>query len=287
MSKRKILGKLQVTEEMAGQKIIDLLRSELSVPNRQIRKIIATRGIRLNGRTVHSEQKVRAGDVIIIDLPQNEQVKVEPVRMDLRVIYEDKWLLALDKQAGIAVHNTRHGESPSLVNGVVYYFRSRGETLTPRPVHRLDREASGIVLFAKDAQTQTQLTEVWNTDQVKKHYWALAEGEVNDAGAVKTPIRGKDAVTFYEPMKLHTGFTELAVEIKTGRTHQIRIHLLDLGYPLVGDRKYNGRSGIKAPRLALHAETLEINHPMTKDKLRLFAQAPRGEFDELLVTDHC
>jgi 23S rRNA pseudouridine1911/1915/1917 synthase len=282
MSKRRILGQLQIAEGMAGQKIIDLLRNQLSLSNRQIRKIIATHGIRLNGRVVHSERKVRVGDTIFIDLPDKEQVKVEPVLMDLKVIYEDQWLLSLNKQAGIAVHNTRQGESPSLVNGVVHYFKARGETLTPRPIHRLDREASGIVLFAKDAQTQTRLTEVWNTDQVKKRYWALAEGRVEEAGVVQSMIRGRDAVTFYEPVKLYKGFTELAVEIKTGRTHQIRLHLLDSGHPLVGDRKYNHSSGIRAPRLALHAEVLEIIHPVTRDKLRLVVQAPREEFEHLI-----
>lgn len=281
MGHRKVIGQMTVGQEYEGRPIIELLREVLAVPNRQIKKVIATKGIRLNGRPVHSERKVKAGDVLEISLPGAEQVKLEPMPMELTIIYEDRWLLAVNKPSGINVHNTRPGQPPALVNGVAYFFQSKGQIITPRPVHRLDAEASGVVLFAKDASTQTRLTTDWTGDTVHKTYWALVEGTLEEAGEVRVPVRGKPAQTHYQPICHHQGYTEVSVNIHSGRTHQIRIHLAHIAHPILGDRRYNSDSGIRTGRLALHGEVLELMHPMTGEQLRLQAPVPRDEIFRL------
>lgn len=277
MEERRIIGQMTVGKEDGGRPIIELLREVLALPKRQIKKAIATRGIRLNGRPVHSERRVKAGDYLEVSLPGQEQVKVEPVPMELAILYEDQWLLAVNKPVGINVHNTHPGQPPALANGVAHYFQAKGRAVTPRPVHRLDREASGVVLFAKDSAAQTRLTAAWTGETVRKTYWALVEGALATAGEVRTPIRGKAAHTVYRPLNQHDGYTELAINIYTGRTHQIRIHLAQVGHPLLGDRRYNPGSGFCTNRLALHGEELALVHPVTGEELRLVAPVPRDE----------
>ncbi|HHU51519.1 MAG TPA: RluA family pseudouridine synthase [Firmicutes bacterium] len=278
MGKKKQIAALTVHPELTGKKVITLLQEELKISNRQIRKVISTKGLFLNGRPIHSESKVKAGDRLIVKLPVNEEVKVEPVPMDLTVIYEDDWLLAVNKETGLNVHNTKPEEPPALVNGVAYYFLEQKKMIAPRPVHRIDRDTSGVVLFAKSAGIQKELSQQWGTERVKKKYWALVEGEVRKGEVIKVPLNGKKACTTFSPLKTHKGYTELNVEILTGRTHQIRKHLKLIGHPILGDRLYHPYSKITVGRLALHAWVLELVHPRTGDKLVLEAPIPWADF---------
>jgi 23S rRNA pseudouridine1911/1915/1917 synthase len=186
--------------------------------------------------------------------------------------------LAVNKQTGLNVHNTRPGEPPALVNGVAHYFLEKKQIITPRPVHRIDRDTSGVVLFAKSAETQRKLTLNWGTGQVKKKYWALVEGKLAKEDVINTPLAGKKASTAFSPLKIHHSYTELSVEILTGRTHQIRRHLKLIGHPVLGDRIYNQDSRIAVGRLALHAWVLELYHPHTGGRLVLEAPVPKIEF---------
>lgn len=281
VNRRRLIGELRIDPSIAGKRIADILHESMALPNRQIKKVISTRGILLNGRPAHSERLVRSGDHLQVYLPAKEQVKVQAVSMELKVLFEDPWLLVLDKPPGINVHNTRPGEPPALVNGVAHYFQSKGETVTPRPVHRLDRNASGVVLFAKSAEVQTVLTEKWDSDVTRKIYWVLAEGAIDEKKVVETAILGKPAKTIIEPVANYGSFTELRVEIFTGRTHQIRLHLASLGHPVVGDRgstlsKQIGR------RLALHAEMLELVHPVTAERICFVSPPPREAFERIM-----
>lgn len=278
MGKKKQIAALTVRSGLAGKKVIALLQEELKISNRQIRKVISTKGLFLNGRPIHSESKVKAGDRLIVKLPVNEEVKVEPVPMDLAVIYEDDWLLAVNKRTGLNVHKTRPGEPPALVNGVASYFMEQKSMITPRPVHRIDRDTSGVVLFAKSAGIQKELSHKWGTEQVKKKYWALVEGELRKEDVINTPLDGKSAYTSFSPLKTHNGYTELSVEIRTGRTHQIRKHLKLIGHPVLGDGLYHAYSKITVGRLALHAWILELVHPRTGNRLVLEAPIPWAEF---------
>lgn len=278
MGKKKEIAALTIHPGLTGKKIIEILREELKIPNRLIRKVILTKGLFLNNKPIHSESKVKTGDRILVKLPFNEQVKVEPVSMDLTVIYEDEWLLAVNKQTGLNVHNTRPGEPPALVNGVAHYFMEKKQIITPRPVHRIDRDTSGVVLFAKSAEIQRKLTRNWGTEQVKKKYWALVEGELAKEDVINTPLAGKKASTAFSPLEVHNSYTELSVEILTGRTHQIRKHLKLIGHPVLGDRIYNQDSRIAVGRLALHAWVLKLDHPQTGRRLVLEAPIPRMEF---------
>ncbi len=274
MEKRKTIAEIKIAKDHPARPVIEILREELKLPNRQIKKIIATRGLIVGGRRVHSEYRVRPGQTLRVTLPEKEQVRVTAAAMDLDIIFEDQWLLAINKPAGINVHNTRADEPAALVNGVAAHFQSSGRHLTPRPVHRLDRDVSGIVLFAKDAQTQTILTGQWQTAAVRKTYWALAEGTPEGEGSIDLPVRGKPALTLYRLRRRYEGYSELAVEIITGRTHQIRFHLSRVGHPILGDGLYNRESEFRVNRLALHAERLEFPHPSTGALTILSAPVP-------------
>ena len=283
---KKTIARMIIGQNAAGCKVIDLLRNTLSLSNRQIKKIIATRGLFINGRPVHSEYKVICGQELKVKLPVDEQVKVQPLPMDLLIIYEDEGLLAVNKPHGISVHGTSPGGPPSLVNGVAYYLQSKNGLVTPRPVHRLDRDTSGVVLFAKSAAIQTELTNQWQTRQVIKKYWALVEGTPAQEGIISSPVKGKHAETQYHLIKKHDHFSEILAVITTGRTHQIRIHLQSIGHPVLGDRIYNKKSAITAGRLCLHALELALIHPVTKESLKIHTPISLDDFKITLKSNN-
>jgi|SRR5690554_38564 len=287
MGRKKEIAALQISSNLAGKKVIEVLKEELEIPNRQIKRVVYTKGLFLNRRPVHTERKVKIGDLLSVKLPVAEQLKVEPAPMRLSLIYEDEYLLAVNKPSGINVHNTRCDEEPALVNGIAHYLMEKKQVITPRPLHRIDRATSGLVLFAKSAAVQNKLTKQWGTNRVTKKYWALVEGAAENEGTIGIPLKGKKARTRFFPIQVHQGltssvFTELILEITTGRTHQIRKHLQLIGHPVLGDVLYNQNSRLNVGRLALHAFTLKLYHPKTGDPLSLKAPIPRADFSYLL-----
>ena len=174
---KKTLAKVTITPELAGWTIAAILKDELHLSARQRQKVVRTRGIRLDGKQVHSLVKVKVGQVLEVLLPEVEQVKVPARPMDLDVLYEDEYLLVVNKPAGMTVHNVQPDGSASLAEGVAYYFQQHGRVITPRPVHRLDKDASGVVIFAKSAQIQEQLTKAW--PEAEKIYWVQVHGRAH------------------------------------------------------------------------------------------------------------
>ncbi len=285
MGSKKTVASLVITEKQQAMPVITVLKEELKLGNRQIQKIIRTKGLFLDERAVHSKTKVKAGQYLKVLLPVQEQIRVTPTPIQLEVLFEDPWLLAVNKPAGLVVHHTKSKSAPSLIGGVADYFISKDLYITPRPVHRLDRDTSGVVLFAKSSAVQTELSTLWHTDKIIKEYWALVEGAVTSNGEISTAIRGKSARTTYFPLNQYAGVSELRVAIQTGRTHQIRVHLSSINYPIVGDALYNKKSHLAARRLALHASSLTILHPKSREQLTITSPHPRSQFTELLTQE--
>lgn len=275
MGRKKTIGQLIIAKSMQGKRVLDILQQELSLSNRQIRKVIRTKGLFINGRLVHSNYNVKTGEELRVKLPIKEQIKIEIYPMELSIIYEDPWLLGINKPAGINVHNTRPQETPALVSGVAYYLHNKKECITPRPIHRLDKDTSGIVLFAKSANIQSKLSADWNSQLVTKEYWALVEGTIYKQGIIDLPVKNKPALTKYYPKKQYNGFTEVNIKLMTGRTHQIRKHFKAIGHPVLGDKIYNAHSCFSLPRLALHAIKLKFTHPVTNKEMQLQTESPR------------
>lgn len=267
---KKTLAKVTITPELAGWTIAAILKDELHLSARQRQKVVRTRGIRLDGKQVHSLVKVKVGQVLEVLLPEVEQVKVPARPMDLDVLYEDEYLLVVNKPAGMTVHNVQPDGSASLAEGVAYYFQQHGRVITPRPVHRLDKDASGVVIFAKSAQIQEQLTKAW--PDAEKIYWVQVHGELTENGEITAPVKGKPARTKYTPLETHEGVTTLEVRLYTGRTHQIRVHFAHIGHPVVGDPLYGSRENRP---LALHCWRITITHPVTKQRIQ-FAAPPKN-----------
>lgn len=279
MSKKQLLFDVFLEADHAGLSLTNYAKDVLGISNRQLQRIVRTQGLILNGRKAHSRTKIKAGDRLKIYLPHNQQLKiVANTQANLEILYEDQWLFAVNKQAGILTYDSKGTQG--LSNQVAGYYLAQGMKLTPRPVHRLDKPTSGLLLFAKDAQTQTKLNELWASKKVKRLYWALCQGRLSEPLLIEIELDQAQALTKVEPERFYETFTELKVELITGRTHQIRRHLSHLGHPLVGDKRYGTNN---YPRLALHARELRFPHPWQENKeVIIHSPIPYNDFKNLL-----
>lgn len=284
MKNKQLLAQGKIESKQAGYELGRYAREVLGISNRQLQKIVRTKGLLVNGRLRHSKYKLQANDLIEAYLPSSEQIKIPPApASELVVLYEDAWLLGAEKPASIPSYDIK---SPrGLANQVVGYFAEQGLKLTPRPVHRLDTPTSGVVVFAKDAHTQTELSTAWQSHQVERFYWALCHGVITEPLELMMPINNQVAHTKVVPLEVHENYTELKIELITGRTHQIRQHLAAIDHPLVGDRRYGTGTGQKKhTRLALHATQVRFSHPHRKGELvAINSPIPRRDFSFLKV----
>ena len=271
-----------VPQEYDGVMVKSFLRSFCKVSARLLTKLKRQEnGIIANGRGVRAIDRLCAGDRLCLfweetnaPLPQNETA--------VPVIYEDETVVVFDKPSDMPVHPSPGHDRDTLANAAAAFAAKIGECWAFRPVYRLDRDTTGLVVIAKDAYAAARLA-----GQVSKRYIAVCEGVVSGDGVIDNPIRLKDghtiqreagkggerAVTHYKALKSGGGHTALSIRLETGRTHQIRVHLSSTGHPLAGDDMYGGgRSLIK--RQALHCESVRFIHPVTQKEIRLQSFLP-------------
>ncbi|MBQ9461239.1 MAG: RluA family pseudouridine synthase [Clostridia bacterium] len=278
----------KVPPELDGVSVKTFLRRHCSVSARLLAKLKRVEnGMTVNGNTVRSIDTLNAGDELCLIFPEDAP-QTEPVEMPLNIIYEDDAIIVLDKPPFMPVHPVRDHQRDTLANGVMFYFQSKGESITFRPVNRLDRDTSGLVLAAKSSYAHNFLK-----GNTKKKYTALCEGEITESGTVDAPIalrpgsimercvseEGARAVTHYTPIMTVCGHTLLKLELETGRTHQIRVHMASIGHPLAGDDMYGGSRRIFA-RQCLHCSELALIHPLTRESM-LFRSTPEDWAAEL------
>ena len=239
-------------------------------------------GILMDGKLLRAVDFVRAGAVITVNLPDEQSEYIEPVEGKLDILYEDSFILAVNKPPFMPVHPVKQHQTDTLANIVVYYARQRGESYVFRAHNRLDRDTSGIVLIAKDKFTINKLK---NT--VKKTYTALVHGKIGHGGTIAKPIgllddskmvrhvlsEGTPAITHYAPIAFNEQATLLKLQLETGKTHQIRCHMSSMGHPLVGDDLYGGKRDF-INRQALHCGTVEFTHPVTSEIITVTAPLP-------------
>lgn len=266
---------------------------KLGLSNTLVRRLKVAHGIRVNGAPVHTTHWLAEGDELVLALPAREAPGVIPEPVPVDVLYEDADLLVVNKPPGLVVHPTRGATHGTLANGLAYRFRERGERAGIHPVHRIDADTSGLVLFAKNPLAHQRLDAQLREHKLERHYLALAWGRLPDAGVIDRPIAlagdhpvaravsaaGQAAVTRYEVRARYAkpaphGATLLRLVLETGRTHQIRVHLADAGHPLVGDTLYGGDRPPVLPRQALHAETLAFRHPRSGAAMAFSAPLP-------------
>ena len=258
-------------------------------------KLVREGKIKLNGETITKASKeVYPGDIIEVNWPVEDISHPPPQLLPLDVIYEDEDILVVNKRAGFAVHPTTSWGGGTLVNALFYYqipLSQYGFPLRPGIVHRLDKNTSGVMVIAKSDKAYLHLIEEFKARQVKKEYLALVEGIWEGEKTINLPLGrniynpcrmevrkkdGKVAHTEIEVVGKGKEFSLLLVKPKTGRTHQIRIHLASQGYPIVGDTVYGSKKGKEFfPRQALHAFTLSFYHPSSREWVSFSASLPQ------------
>jgi 23S rRNA pseudouridine1911/1915/1917 synthase len=278
----------KVSIEHAGLTIEHYLKQILQYSGRKIQKLTRQKGILLNGKTVFLQKKVKAEDTLRVLIFEDTTYGVHPEPGVIEVLYEDDYLLVLNKPAYQLVHPTGQTTSGTLANYLAYHLQQRGIVINIRAVHRLDRDTSGCVIFAKDARSQFILEQQLKTNILKRTYWALVRGLVDPPSAtINAPIgphpklpnrraiseQGEQAVTHYRTIRSFPDTSLLELTLDTGRTHQIRLHLAHLGYPIIGDGMY----GVRVPwmnRQALHAVSVSLRHLRDGRELTVHAPLP-------------
>ncbi len=257
----------------------------------RVQKLIAAGNITVNGQPAKPGLRLNIGDKINITVPPTPPQELKPEAIPLKIIYEDDDLLAVDKPAGLTVHPAPGHPGHTLVNAILAYFphlADIGDSLRPGVVHRLDKDTSGVMLVAKNSAAQADLSKQFKSHSVTKAYLALVKGRLEpENGLIEADIgrdphnrkkmavvaEGREARTEYRVIKYFSGYTLLEVMTETGRTHQIRVHLAAIGFPVVGDKVY----GVKSPHLArqfLHASRLGFKLPSTGEYVEFKSELP-------------
>ena len=279
-----------LVENNKYKNINEILSLEFKLSTRLKNKLIKNNRIFLNDNVCDTRIPVKIGDKLIIDFNYNEDnSNIVPTEMNLDIVYEDDWLLIVNKPSGIAIHPSILHFNNSLSNGIRAYFDKIGLKKKIRPVNRLDKDTSGLVIFAKCEYIQECLSLQMQEGILKKEYLCLVSGTINQkSGTINLPIarkegsimerwideKGKQAITHYKVIKEFKNYSLVECRLETGRTHQIRLHMASIGHPLLGDTLYGTNSSLIS-RQALHSYKIKFIHPITKKEIELIAKLPQ------------
>jgi 23S rRNA pseudouridine1911/1915/1917 synthase len=261
----------------------------MRLSRRMLQRLTRSKGITLNRRAAYLGRKVRAGDKVEARAAdQAAAPALTPYPMELSIAYEDEDLIVIDKPAGLLVHPTHPASPPTLAHGLAHRFAHDGSQTAVRPVHRLDRDTSGLIVVAKSGYAHQQLDRQLREGALEREYVAIVEGVVGeDQGVIDAPIGrvqgdfrkravragGDPARTNFEVIRRGAEATVLKVRLETGRTHQIRVHMEHIGHPVIGDPQYGGRSS-NLRRQALHAARISFRQPRTGEAVTCTAPLP-------------
>ncbi len=285
---------LIIGEEAAGQRADVGLAALLELTRSNMQKLLDEGRAVKGSKVLKSNYKLKAGDKISVTLPKPQPLDVQPENIPLDIIYEDDDVVVVNKARGMVVHPAAGNYSGTLVNALLYHCHNLSGingVIRPGIVHRLDKDTSGIMICAKNDAAHLSLSKQIQEKTAQRTYLAVVRGNIKtDSGVIETLIArdkadrkkmavvredGRNAVTEYEVLERFGKYTIVRCKLRTGRTHQIRVHMEYLGYPLVGDPKY---SPMKTPFAiqgqALHSQTLEFTHPRTGERLRFEAPLP-------------
>ena len=278
-----------IVKEEKYQNINQILKQEFQISARLMHKLIVEKHVLLNGYIVDTRESVVENDIVTVNLDfQEDSENIVATPMKLNIVFEDEGLLILNKPAGIAVHPSILHYEDSLSNGVKFYFESIGLKRKIRPVNRLDLNTSGLIIFAKNEYVQECLIKQMQSNDFKKEYIAIVNGIFNEkCGIINLPIARKDnsiiercisssgqeAITDYCVLQEFNDYSIVKCTLKTGRTHQIRVHMSAIGHPLLGDTLYGIASPLIA-RQALHSYKIAFIHPVTHENVEFTCDLP-------------
>lgn len=267
----------------------ELLKSHFQISDRLLAKLKNAQKIFINGEKASIRASLKTGDLVEVNLNFLENnSNIVPTKMKLDILFEDEAMLIVNKPAHMPVHPSMDHFEDSLSNGIRFYFDEIGLRRKIRPVNRLDKDTSGIVIFAKNEYVQECLVRQMKTNTFVKEYIAVCSGSFDcKAGTIDAPIARKEdsiiercvseagdkAVTHYEVLKSTNNYSVVKCILETGRTHQIRVHLAHIGHPLLGDTLY-GTSSPLIHRQALHAYKVKFIHPISRKAIELTAKIP-------------
>lgn len=273
-------------------KVIPILNENITRMVTQ--KLLEEEKILVNGKKIKASYKLKLNDEITLEIPEVKETEILPEDIELDILYEDEYIIVVNKEKGMVVHPANGNYTGTLVNALMYKCKETlsgiGGEKRPGIVHRLDKDTSGVLIVAKCDKAHLNISNQIKNHEVKKTYIALVKGVVKDDEAtIDIPIgrskkdrkkmdidkNGKNAITHFKVLQRYQGYTLLEVNIETGRTHQIRVHLSTIGYPIVGDMVYsNGKNEFNVQGQMLHAKSIEFLHPITLKKMKVEAPLP-------------
>ena len=287
---------IKVNEENVGKRIdsfIPMVQEDIS--RSMVQKLIEQKNIKVNGKETKHSYKLKLNDEIEIFVPEAKEINLKAQDIPLNVIYEDNDIIVINKPKGMVVHPANGNPDGTLVNAVMNKCKDSlsgiGGEIRPGIVHRLDKDTSGAIIVAKNDKAHIALSEQLKNHEIKKTYLALVRGIIKENEAtINMPIArskkdrkkmdvdkdGKEAITHFKVLgRYKNKYTLLQINLETGRTHQIRVHLSHIGYPIIGDEVYsNGKNEWNVSGQCLHAWKLEFIHPITGKKISLEAEIP-------------
>ncbi len=294
---------LTVTDEQAGKRTDVLLSEVLGITRSSAERLIESKNVHIDGKSVTKSLKVSVGQSFEIEIPDPEPSEAVPEDIPLDIIYEDDDLIVINKPKGTVVHPAPGNTSGTLVNALLYHCGSTlsgvGGVIRPGIVHRIDKDTSGLLVVAKNDETHLALSEQLKTHTISRVYYAISVGNFgSETGTVNAPIgrhptdrkkmaviksgkNAKEAITHYTVLEHFSGFTYIKCRLETGRTHQIRVHMSYIGHPLMGDTVYGGgKTKFEVCNKALlsgqclHAGELEFIHPRSRALMHFEAPFP-------------
>jgi 23S rRNA pseudouridine1911/1915/1917 synthase len=278
-----------IKEDEVGLKLREYLRSRAKLSGRLIKGAAMDERIFVNGKCARLNYVLKCSDTITFEVVKEESQNIEPEDIDIEVIYEDTDVIVVNKSPGMVVHPTKSYPSGTLANGLINYFRNKGEKCIVRLVSRLDMDTSGLILVAKNQYSHMALARDMQNENFKKTYIAIVHGNIGKrSGTINLPIyrtegpdirrivdkRGQESITHYEVVESFKEGDVVKVSLETGRTHQIRVHMTNVGHPLFGDSLYGKDEPDYIKRQALHAYKLSFPHPRTGDIVSLESKLP-------------
>lgn len=268
----------EIPSEYDGANITTVLKQHFKISTNLIKDLKKYKeGIQVNGEHKRVVDFVAKGDILKITIRDTASENIVPTDIPLDIVYEDEDVLVINKPPNMTTHPSMGNYKNSLANGVMYYYKSKGEERVFRAVNRLDKDTSGLMAVAKNSYIHARLGEEIQKKELKRKYMCIVCGDVERDGTVDAPIRradgsvinrivapdGQRAVTHYKVVKRYGEYTLLEMELETGRTHQIRVHMAYIGHPLVGDWLYGTEDHNIAKRQMLHSCYLCFTHPIT------------------------
>jgi len=300
-----IVSFLVLSQDSAKRLDVFLSQKEPALSRSQIKRLIETGKVRIEGRKAKPGLRLREDERVTLILPEPKKMEVEAEAIPLKVLYEDRHLIVVNKPAGLVVHPAAGNYSGTLVNALLHRcpdLAGIGGVLRPGIVHRLDKDTSGVLVVAKDDPAHRSLSDQFRKHTAERRYMGIVFGQLSDEGQVDAPVgrhpthrkkmsarprKGREARTHWRVLERFRSFNLAEFRLETGRTHQIRVHLSSIGHPILGDPLYGGRKRLasveppplrqglqKLKRQALHAASLGFVHPVTGEALKFASSLP-------------